>query len=137
MINAHVTWRGGLRFEGAADSGHTVAMEAPVAGGPPTAAATPVEHTLIALCACTGVDVVAILDKMKVPPRALEVTAQAERAEKHPRVFTAIRMKFRVEGEVPPEKLERALELSARTYCSVGAMLGCTARISHEYEIVA
>jgi putative redox protein len=73
---------------------------------------------------------------MRIPLRGLEVTAEAERAEKHPRVFTGIRLKYRVQGEVPARKLERAIALSSRTYCSVGAMLGTTAAIEHEYEIL-
>jgi putative redox protein len=135
MATASMEWEGDLRFKGTADSGHSVTMEAALEKGAPTSFASPIEHTLMALCACAGVDVVSILNKMRVPLRGLSISAEAERAESHPRVFTAIRLKFRVEGGVPADKLERAIKLSEETYCSVSAMLAATATISHEIEI--
>ncbi|MHB8077802.1 MAG: OsmC family protein [Candidatus Krumholzibacteriia bacterium] len=135
MTTATATWAGGLRFVGEADSGHLVIMDAPGSDGEDPQAPTPVEHTLIALCACTGIDVASILRKMKIPFRALEVSAEAERAPGHPRVFTKIRLKYRVGGDVPEDKLRRAIELSESTYCTVGAMLHAVAEITHEFEI--
>lgn len=135
MTTATATWAGGLRFVGEADSGHLVVMDAPGPDGEDPQAPTPVEHALIALCACSGIDVASILRKMKVPFRSLDVTAAAERAPNHPRVFTKIRLKYRVGGDVPAEKLRRAIELSESTYCSVGAMLRATAEVTHEFEI--
>lgn len=135
MTTATATWAGGLRFVGEADSGHLVVMDAPGPDGEDPLAATPVEHTLIALCACSGIDVASILRKMKVPFRSLEISAEGERSPAHPRVFTKIRLKYRVGGDVPADKLRRAIELSESTYCSVGAMLRTTAEVTHEFEI--
>ena len=73
---------------------------------------------------------------MKTPFRSLEVSAEAERAPGHPRVFTKIRLKYRVGGDVSEEKVRRAVELSEGTYCTIGAMLRATAEISHEIEIL-
>jgi putative redox protein len=136
MTTAKATWAGGRRFVGEADSGHLVVMDAPSPDGDDPQAPTPLELTLIAMCACTGIDVTSILQKMKVPLRSLEVTADADRSPDHPRTFTRIRMKYLAGGEVPPEKLRRAIELSAETYCSVGAMLRRAAEVTHEFEIV-
>jgi len=136
MTTARATWAGGLRFVGEADSGHLVMMDAPGPDGEDPQAPTPVEHCLIALCACSGIDVASILRKMKTPFRSLEVFAEAERAPGHPRVFTRIRLKYRVGGDVPEEKVRRAVELSEETYCSVSAMLRATAEVTHEIEIV-
>jgi putative redox protein len=136
MTTAKATWAGGLRFVGEADSGHLVVMDAPSPDGDDPQAPTPIEQTLIALCACTGIDVATILRKMKVPLRALEVSADADRSPDHPRVFTRIRLKYVVAGEVPADKLQRAIELSESTYCSVGAMLRASAEVTHEFEIV-
>lgn len=135
MATASMTWESDLKFKGTADSGHSVTMEAALEKGAPTSFASPIEHTLMALCACTGIDVVNILNKMRAPLRGLSISAEAKRAESHPRVFTAIHLKFRVEGDVPADKLERAIKLSQETYCSVGAMLVATATISYEFEI--
>ncbi len=136
MTTARAVWAGGLRFVGEADSGHLVVMDAPGPDGEDPQAPTPVEHCLIALCACSGIDVASILGRMKVPPRSLEVSAEAERAPGHPRVFTKIRLKYRVGGNVPADKVRRAVELSEGTYCSVGAMLRATAEVTYEIEIV-
>ena len=133
---ARMTWTGGRRFVGEADSGHAVVMDSSRPGHPTSSAATPMEMLLMALCACTGMDVASILEKMRVPPRSLEVSAEADRRAAHPRVFTEIRMKYRVTGEVPEEKLAQAVKLSAETYCSVGAMLAAGVKIHHAWEVV-
>ncbi len=136
MTTARVDWAGGLRFVGEADSGHLVIMDARSQEGEDPGACTPVEATLIALCACSGVDVVSILRKMQAPPRAMSVSAEAKRSTEHPKVFTEIRLKFHIEGDVPEGKARRAVDLSEDTYCSIRAMLGATATITHEIEIV-
>ena len=61
---------------------------------------------------------------------------EGDRAEEHPRVYTAIRVRVRVRGDVQRSKVERALQLSHETYCSVSAMLSSTATITHELQIV-
>jgi putative redox protein len=111
-------------------------MDAPEAAGGDGSAPSPVEVVLAGLAACSGIDVVTILTKMKVPPQSLEVRAEAERAEKHPRTFTSICLHYVVAGDVPPAKLERAIALSAKTYCSVGIMLGMSASLQHDYQIL-
>ena len=71
---------------------------------------------------------------------AIEGTAPLLRrdaiSEDHPRIFTRIRLKCLVRGEVPERKLQKALDLSAKKYCSVAAMLAGSAQIQHEYEIL-
>jgi putative redox protein len=104
------------------------------AGGLNTAA-TPMELVLLGLVGCTGVDVVSILTKMKEPLEGLEVTAEYERAENHPKVYTRIHLTYTVKGDVDEKKLKRAIDLSESTYCSVSAMLKSTAEITNEYDI--
>ena len=95
----------------------------------------PTELTLIALGACTGIDIVNILNKMRLPFDSLDIKIEAEPAKSDPKVWTEIRMKYIVSGDVPQEKLRRAIDLSHEKYCSVGAMLGATAKMSFEFEI--
>ncbi len=60
-----------------------------------------------------------------------------ERAETDPKVFTRIHLRFRVAGKgLARVKVERAVQLSAEKYCSASIMLGKTAEISHEIELV-
>jgi len=78
---------------------------------------------------------VSILTKMKTPPIRLTVTAEGERADAHPKIFTRIHLRYTVIGSVPEAKLDRAIRLSAQTYCSVGVMLGDQVKIEHSFEI--
>lgn len=135
MTKHVVTWEGGRRFVGVTPDGAESRFDLPVDKGGDGAAPTPMEALLHAHAACGAVDVVAILEKMRCPPESLRVEVEAERTDDHPRVFTAIRLRFVVSGDVPEKKLARAVKLSAQTFCSVGAMLGATAEVSHAYEV--
>jgi putative redox protein len=99
-------------------------------------AASPMETLLAALAACTAVDVVSILRKKRQDARRYEVVVEADTAEAHPKVFTAISVEHRVAGAVEPEALRRSIELSAVQYCPVNAMLAATVRIDHRYRLV-
>jgi putative redox protein len=91
------------------------------------------ETVLMALCSCAGLDIVAILQKMRAPLSDLHIEADAERSADPPRVFTKIHLRFHVWGEgLLPEQVERAVMLSVDKYCSVAAMLRRTAEITHE-----
>ena len=132
MTTVKSLWTGGLRFVCETGSGHAVVTDASREVGGADTAPTPVELVLCGLANCAGVDVASILVKMKVVLTDLEVIAEADRADDHPQVFTHIRLKFVARGEVPEKKLKKAIELSVKKYCSVGAMLADSAEISHE-----
>ena len=136
MPTARAAWIDGVRFLGTTGSGHTVPMAGPARDGQAGAEPTPSELVLTALCGCTGVVVANLLRMMKTPAAGLEVEATADHADRHPRVFTGIRLHYRVAGDVPEENLERAIASSEKTYCLVGAMLGQVAPVTHTYEIV-
>ncbi|MBC8424755.1 OsmC family protein [bacterium] len=135
MSKHMVTWDGNRRFTGLTPTGLESKFDIPVEQGGEGTAPTPIEAVLHSLAACSCVDVVAILEKMRCPAESLRVEIEFERAENHPKVFTAIRLKYLVTGEVPEKKLARAIKLSAETFCSVGRMLEKTAEISHEYVV--
>ena len=97
-------------------------------------ASTPMELVLIGLCGCTASDVVGILRKKREPFTGLEVVAQAERADDHPKVYTHIKLVYRVRGKVSHKAMEDAVRLSKEKYCSVSAMLEKTATIEFEIE---
>jgi putative redox protein len=86
---------------------------------------------------CTAYDVVLILKKGRQAVAGCEVSLRAERAESEPRVFTSIHFHFRVSGkQLKPEAVARAIELSKEKYCSASIMLGKTAAITHDFEII-
>ena len=132
MVEARAIWTDKDRFLGDATSGHALVIDA----GEVKTASTPLELVLIGLCGCTATDVVSILRKKREPLIGLEVVAHAERAEEHPKVYTHIKLVYRVRGSVRHKAVQDAVRLSKEKYCSVSAMLEKTARIEFEIEYV-
>jgi putative redox protein len=130
MIEAKALWTDHDRFIGQASSGHALAVDA----GGEKSASSPMELVLIGLCACTASDVVGILRKKREPFTSLAVRAIAERAETFPKVYSGIRLVYRVGGNVTHKAMEDAVRLSKEKYCSVSAMLEKTARMEFEIE---
>ncbi|MDI3516746.1 MAG: putative redox protein [Thermotogota bacterium] len=135
MNEMKLSWLGGMRFYSRTPSGHDVFLDSsPKVGGTDTAA-RPMEHLLIALMGCTGMDVVSILEKMRVDGYTFDLVCEYERAEDHPKVYTKINLKYVFKGEnLPKDKLEKAVKLSQEKYCSVSAMLKKAVDLT--YEIV-
>src|SRR5512138_3067209 len=129
-IFASATWLSHDRFVAQATSGHALVVDA----GKEKLASSPVELGLIALCGCTASDIVNILRKKREPFTGLEVRAEGERASDPPMVYTAIRLVYRVTGNVSHKAMEDAVRLSKEKYCSVSAMLEKTAKMTFEIE---
>jgi len=136
-MKARVKWLEGVAFVGESGSGHAVVMDgAPEAGGRDIGV-RPMEMLLIGLGGCTAFDVLHILRRGRVAVDDCVVDIEAERATEDPKVFTSIHLRFVVSGPgLARDKVERAVQLSAEKYCSASIMLGKTAVISHDIEIV-
>ena len=112
-------------------------MDGPHEFGGSAAATRPKELVLLALGGCTGSDVVTILRKKRVALDGLEINLTAEEANEHPRRYTRIHVEYVVSGHhIAARDVERAIELSETTYCSVSAMLTSSVAITHSYRIV-
>jgi putative redox protein len=123
-MQAKVSWIGQMRFVGSADTGHAVVMDSKASGLPPIGS-SPMELVLMAMGACSSMDVVDILSKMRVELTSLEVEMKADRAKEPPRVFTKAELAFVASGEgLTDAAFKRAVDLSMAKYCSVAAMLG-------------
>lgn len=131
MTTARVTWIEKHRFDGISDSKHSIVVDGDSAAGN-----SPMELVLIGLCGCTGYDVASILQKKREPFTSLEVRAEAERAPDPPKVYTNIKLTYRVGGNVSHKAVEDAVRLSKEKYCSVSAMLEKAAKITAEIEYV-
>ncbi|WP_376795976.1 OsmC family protein [Thermogemmatispora sp.] len=98
----------------------------------------PMELLPLALAACTGITVLSILRKKRLQITSYEVVVSSERAEHHPRVFTAFHVEHRIAGfALEQEVIERAIELSEAKYCPVSAMLRTAAPITHRVTLLA
>jgi putative redox protein len=133
-----VQWiEGGMSFVAETGSGHAFVIDgAPEAGGR-NLGPRPMETVLAGTGACTAFDVVLILKRSGQDVTACKVDVKAERAATDPKVFTKIHMHFVVRGRgLKRSVVESAIKLSHGKYCSASAMLGKTAAITHDYEMV-
>ncbi len=136
-MKARIKWVDGALMLGESGSGHVVVMDGPEDHGGRNLGVRPMEMLLLGMGGCTEFDVIHILKKGRQDVRFCEVDMEAERADSEPKVFTRIHVHFRVGGKGLTEKaVERAVKLSAEKYCSASLMLGKTAAISHDYELV-
>ncbi len=136
-MKARVKLIEGVSFAGQSESGHTVVMDGPPDGGGRNLGVRPMEMLLLGLGGCSAYDVVHILRKARQPITDCVADIDAERAPADPKVFTRIHVRFTVTGRgLDPRRVEQAVKLSAEKYCSASIMLGKTAEITHEFEVV-
>lgn len=135
-MQVEVKWTGERTFIGETGTGNTVTMGITERNGT-RIVASPMELVLLGAGGCTSVDVVSILEKSRQPIDGCSVKLSADRDKKDPGVFTRIHMHFILKGiGLDSDKIERAINLSADKYCSATAMLGKTAKITHDFEII-
>ncbi len=124
-------WKNGLVFEGGGAGRPPATVD-----GDAKLGSSPVETLLVAAAACTGSDVVAILEKQRVKLRSLEVAVKGTRREEHPRRFTAIHFRWSIAGDGADEtKARRAIDLSLEKYCSVVASLAPDINVTYDVAI--
>ena len=136
-MKARVKWIENVAFVGESESGHAFVMDGAAESGGRNLGPRPMEVVLLGTGACSAYDVVMILKKARQPVRDCVVEIDAERASTDPKVFTHIHMHFIVKGsKLKSPQVKRAVELSADKYCSASIMLGKSARITHDFEIL-
>jgi putative redox protein len=136
-MKARVKWVEQVTFLGESGSGHAVVMDGSPESGGRNLGPRPMEMLLLGAGGCTSFDVISILKKSRQAVSDCYVELEAGRAETDPKVFTKIHMHFVVTGrDIKPDVVERAIKLSAEKYCSASIMLGKTADITHDFEIV-
>lgn len=137
-MECKVTWSGeGMSFVAETGSQHSVVMDGASEAGGRNLGPRPMELLLAGTGGCTAFDVVLILRKGRHTVTNCEVLVSADRAEANPKVFTRIHFHFKVSGkQLKREVVERAIVLSKEKYCSASIMLGKTAAITHDFEVI-
>lgn len=134
-MKAKVTLIDKLQFSAVSDSNHAIILDA----GKDMSydqGCRPKELFLMGLIGCTGMDVVSLLRKMRVPFKDITISADAETSTEHPTIFTKIHIIYTIIGDnIDESKVEKAITLSMERYCAVTAMLEKTTRITHSYII--
>ena len=134
MATTTVRWLNETHFVGIDSGGHSVVLSGQKNG----IGVSPSQMLLVALAACSSVDVVEILKKKRKKLTLLEVTASSEQDPEPPWAYRKIHVKYRVGGEGLTDKaVTQAINLSQEKYCSVSATVRGVAQITTEYEIVA
>ena len=133
MGTTTVRWVTGKQFVGTDSTRHSVVLSTADEG----VGMKPSELLLVALSACSGVDVVDILAKKRTPVGFLEISATGEQDADPPWAFRKIHLKYRLCGAGLTEKaVSQAIHLSEEKYCSVAATIRGVAEITTEFEIV-
>ena len=141
-MSASARWSGqGFRFELSDGGGHTATADE----GPPLGAdegMSPPNLLLAALCACTGISAVSLLQKMKQPLHALTVRAEGDRQPDWPKAFTQIRLMYEISGHGAFDEalVRKATELATKRYCAVGGTIelgqgGCQILFDHRVVV--
>jgi putative redox protein len=130
-MEMNVRWDGDMAFTGLAPSGHELKMDAAESVGGKNSGARPTELLLSAVAGCTGIDIISILNKMRLNITSFEMKVSGERAEDHPKKFTQINIHYALKGELPEDKVIRAIDLSKNKYCSVAHSLSAEITVSY------
>ena len=134
MATISVRWVNEKNFVGVDSTGHSVVLSGQKNG----IGVSPSQMLLVALAACSSVDVVEILKKKRKKLTLLEVTASGEQDPEPPWTYRKIHVKYRLGGhDLTAKAVEQAIHLSEEKYCSVAATVRGVARITTEYEIVS
>jgi len=136
-MDCTIRWAEGMAFVAETGSGHAFVMDGAPEGGGRNMGPRPMETVLAGTGGCTAYDVVLILKRSGQDIRSCDVEVHAERAETDPKVFTKIHMHFIVRGRgLRAALVESAIRRSHDKYCSASIMLGKTAEITHDYELI-
>ena len=121
-------WKSGKAFTSHKD-GHTIEIDGN--------GFNPKALLLTGLAGCSGIDVVLVLEKMKVPFADLQIDVESEQTDEDPKVFRDIHVTFRIRAaEENRSKVLRAIDLSLEKYCGVAAMLRKNSKIDYTLELL-
>ncbi len=130
------SWMEDMAFDSEVN-GHHIILDSEEKFGGKDRGPRPKLLTLTSLTGCTGMDVISILNKMRIKVESFRVIADAEAATEHPKVFTKIHLIYEFKGkDLPMDKLEKAVTLSQDRYCPVSAMLKKVLDLTYEIKVV-
>ena len=133
-MNAKIKWLESQKFVGESGTGHSVVMDSIDSNK----GFSPMEMLLLGVGGCTSMDVLSILKKSKQDVMDFEVRVEAEREEKHPRIFQEANIHYIIKGRnISESHVERAIELSTEKYCGASITLGRSGtKMKYTHEIV-
>ena len=114
-------WKGKMKFSAELD-GHTIVVDAGADAGGEDAGPRPKKLMMLALAGCSGMDVVSLLNKMRVEFDDFSLTVDANVTDEHPKHYDSMHITYRFRGKnLPMDKLQKVVEMSQEKYCGVSA----------------
>lgn len=139
MSDKHIVktdWKGNLTFQSEIGN-HKIIMDAPEMAGGKDLGPSPKKLMLAALSGCTGMDVVSILQKMRVKFSNVNIEVQGDVTDENPKHYFKMHVIYTFTGKnLPLEKLEKAVKMSEETYCGVGALYRKAIEVTSEIKII-
>ncbi len=123
-------WEGELRFRGRSGDAE-ILMDSPPKAGP-----TPVQALAFGLAGCMAMDVASILERGRLEVKSMRAHLESQRSTEHPKRLLAVDLRLTLEGAIPPDRVERAIQLSRERYCSVWHSLNPDIEFTTSFEIV-
>lgn len=136
VLERSMSWEGGMRFEGTGVYGLRLVTDTTKAVGGGEDGFSPSELLLFSVIACTGMDVVSILKKMRQNVTGLTIDARATQPDEYPKPFQSVALTYTFTGDqLERERVERAVELSQTKYCMVSQTISGVANVTYEIKI--
>ncbi|MHB9145327.1 MAG: OsmC family protein [Symbiobacteriia bacterium] len=130
-----VKWVQGMEFQAQTGSGHSIIMDAREEVGGQNHGARPAEMVLVGLGGCTGMDIISILRKMRLNVERFEMQIDGDERTEHPKSYEHVEIRYRLWGDIAPDKAERAIRLSRDRYCVVAHVVSGRASLHYTYQI--
>ncbi|HYN03195.1 MAG TPA: OsmC family protein [Vicinamibacteria bacterium] len=123
-------WLGEHRLRGRS-GGVEMVMDSPPVAGP-----SPVQALAFGLAGCMAIDVLVVMKRGRFDLKGLKARLVAERAATDPKRIVKVSLHYTVVGEVPADRVERAIELSRDKYCSVWHSMRPDIELTTSFEVV-
>ena len=130
-METELSWTGSVGFSGIASSGHDIRIDGAEEIGGKNGGVRPMELLLHSVAGCSGINVIWILEKMRLEPDAFRMELKADRSDTPPKQFTHIHIHYAFEGDLPEQKVGRAIDLANDKYCSVTHSLNAELTVSY------
>ena len=135
-MEVDVKYTSGMHFVGRGANPVDIPMDANPTFGGTGLGASPMELLLMSVAGCSGIDVVSLLEKMRLSFERFDLKVSGNRQAEHPKFFNSITVTYKFWGENLEEvKLRKAIELSLDKYCSVSHTINKAAKINYILEI--
>jgi putative redox protein len=131
-----VKWMEGMSFEAEVE-GFKIAIDADPAFGGNSKGPRPKPLMMVALAGCTGMDMVSLLNKMRVDYDSLNIMVEGDLTEDHPKHFKKMKVVYELKGkDIDIKKVQKAVDLSKEKYCGVSYSYKDVMELEYEIRIL-